>query len=542
MLNHLSHIPIVIVGAGPTGLTLACCLAKRKVPFLILDKKPGLSQITKAIGIQPRTIEYFQFMGIEQKLLDQSIITQHTNMFVGTKRLAQTNYQVIQTPFPYLLSIPQFTTEQILYDHLQNLGGTILFNHELSHFEVQKDKIHLTINNTQSNNSSYQISSQYLISCEGARSSIRKQLQIPFFGLTYKTPFLFADVDIDWSLSRQEMYGWFHKDGLLATAAMPNTSNWKLFADMGSQNLNRKDLNLALLQKLIHKRTGLKEVKVHNLTWIDYFTVNHRMVNRYRAGNIFLAGDAAHIHSPLGGQGMNMGIQDAFNLAWKLAKVYKKESPPNLLDTYETERLPIAKQILQRTHFSTKILTSQYRLLQFFRDQMMTRILGLKMVQKRWLPVTSQLKLDYRKSTLSKNQLSFSKQLLSRIKAGDRLPSGTLVSPNQQAVSIYKCLEGGEFILLILCSTNTKLPNDLSVFHHPSISPILISKTSQISPPINPNDHPIYTTPDLFQKLHLPNGGLCLIRPDGYIAYYSDQLDGSAYQAFLSQNYFIKPI
>ncbi len=529
---------ILIIGAGPTGLTLACELQKRKIDFIIIDKKNAPSTTTKAIGIQPRTMELFAYMDIIDDVIEEAVVVQKTNLFINYQKTIQYNYEHVKnTPYPFLLSLPQCTTEAILLKQLHKLGGKVTYNTEFINLKQHPSFINAELK--KSDNTTTTISCQYLISCEGARSKIRKQLNIPFSGNTYKELFLFADVEINWKLSRQEMYGWFHKNGLLAVAPLPNTKQWKIFVDISSKELQKGEENIDFIEKVMHNRTNDPSISLSNPTWLRSFIVNHRIVNHYQRGNIFLVGDAAHIHSPLGGQGMNMGIQDAYNLAWKLALVVQNKVNPTLLLTYEKERLPVAKDILRRTHINTKVLTAKNGLIRFMRNQIAIKILALPFVQKYWLTRSSQLAIHYANSLISHNHFSNSlyhfSPFLRNCRAGKRVPDFEFSESNNKKANLYTLIKNNDFILLIF-PNKEKIFRSFQTIHQQLPTFIktygIISSNSSLKHSL---PFPLLMTNQqiVSNLFNIKNDGLCLIRPDGYIAYYSSEINIENFNNYL---------
>src|SRR5262249_22577128 len=262
-----------------------------------------------------------------------------------------------------------------------------------------------------------------LVSCEGAHSLIRKQAGFSFDGKTYPMKFFMADVELDWPYARNEVHAWMHPDGVLAAFAMPGHNRWRLMIDSGKAvGDGPAEVTLPLVQQILAARTGEQEARVVNPTWLTEFKINCRMVDCFRKGRVFLAGDAAHIHSPSGGQGIVTGVQDAYNLAWKLGTVLRDGAPDRLLDTYGEERLPAAQGVLRATDRNPNVFFATKPLSRLLRDRVILPVLRMPFMQERLVRKMSQLDKNYRTSSLSVHQDRRLLKMGVRVRAGDRTP------------------------------------------------------------------------------------------------------------------------
>jgi len=265
------------------------------------------------------------------------------------------------------------------------------------------------------------VESQWLVSCEGAHSLVRKRANFSFTGKTYPLAFFMADLELDWSVDHAATHAWIHPEGSFAALPLPGRDKWRLFVEV-TQQLDRMPgkVTLDLIRELMARRVG-SVAAIRGVTWISEFRVSCRMVDRYRAGRVLLAGDAAHIHSPTGGQGIATGIQGATNLAWKLARALRG-APESLLDTYQEERLPKAREVLKKTDGAMTILFAPTAMKRFLRDFVALPILRSPWVQKKMFGKFAQLHVNYRGCSLSRHEDRRNWFARTRIKAGDRAP------------------------------------------------------------------------------------------------------------------------
>ncbi|MET9210462.1 MULTISPECIES: FAD-dependent oxidoreductase [unclassified Nocardia] len=346
---------VVIVGAGPAGLTAAIVLAEAGVDHVLLDRLSEGANTSRAAVVHARTLEVLDELGIAKELLARGIQVPTFKVHDGPKTLATIEFGDLPTAYPYTLMIPQDVTEQVLLDRLHALGGTV--HRPVTVARVADENGHVTVEYSTADDTTGTITADYVIGADGMHSAVRDQAGIGFTGDTYPASFVLADVRMSWPTPRSEVSLHLSPEGVTVVAPLPDPAEerYRVVAtvDEAPEHPTRDDI-----QTLLDARGPAGEVRVDEVLWSSRFRVHHRVADHYRAGRILLAGDAAHVHSPAGGQGMNTGIQDAALLARLLAKVVAGE-PDALLDEYETVRRPIALDVVAFTDRMTRMATLQ---------------------------------------------------------------------------------------------------------------------------------------------------------------------------------------
>jgi 4,5-epoxidase len=431
---------VLVVGAGPTGLTLATLLRKSGIDCLVIDKAEGPSTTSKAIGLQYRVSELLACMGLIDAFAARAVKQTTVNMLVDgslvSKLVLGEFPAAVEGAFaPRVLIIPQSETERLLGSALGAAGGRVQWSSEFVSLSQGEGYVEALLS------SSDTVRAQYLVSCEGAHSVARKQLNIAFDGQTYPHDFIMADVTVnETALKTGQAYSFLHPRGVLSAITMPGERRWRLFIEAGDTRV--EDVTLQVVRDLYAERTGDRHSAISDPTWLTRFKIHSRIVERFRVGRVFLAGDAAHVHSPSGGQGITTGMQDATNLAWKLVHVLRHGAVDSLLDTYEEERRPAAVAVLLATDRNTKLLFARTRLRRWFRDRIFLPLLGTPFVQKRLLGRLSQLNEGYRAASLARAAPRMSGRGL---RAGDRVPDVTLAGGG----TLFSLLGQGKMVALL---------------------------------------------------------------------------------------------
>jgi 2-polyprenyl-6-methoxyphenol hydroxylase-like FAD-dependent oxidoreductase len=300
---------VLIVGAGPTGLTMAHELARDGIQCRLIDKAPHRAMESRAIAIHARTIETFDLMGLADAFLSAGHRISGVNVYGESGRIAHAAFGILETRYPFVLGAPQDETERILEDRLARDGVRVERNTELISLTQRESSVSARLRNA---GRVEEVETDWLLGCDGAHSPVREQLGISFSGATYPEHFVLADVKVAGDLDHAEAQVWLQCEGALAFFPLPQ-DRWRLFIINSPPDWHGEP-GLAQCQTLVDER-GLDRLRLGDPRWTAVFRIHRREAARFRKDRVFLLGDAAHIHSPIGGQGMNMGIQDAFNLA-----------------------------------------------------------------------------------------------------------------------------------------------------------------------------------------------------------------------------------
>ncbi len=387
--------PVLVVGAGPTGLTLACELARHGATVRIIDKLPGVLPWCRATGIHARSLEIFQDLGIVDTFVAEGQKVLGMNQFANGRRFAHARVSAVDSPYPFTLALGQNRTEEILEDLLNRLGVEVERETELVAMSERLDGLDVVL--THASGDEERTSAPWLIGCDGAHSTVRHLNRQHFPGEMDPHAFVIADVALDAGIENDEWYAWLSDRGLLLRFPLPEGRSLLGGTLPESQNERTEAPTLAEIQTLIDER-GPAGARVSDPRWLACFHVHYRHTRHYRHGRSLLAGDAAHVHSFLGGLGMNTGIQDAYNLAWKLALVVRGRAPLSLLDSYEKERWSVAEGVVSLTRAATEDLEGFGHLSPAERERLFRQKPVPEVERMGQARHAEELDLDYRKS------------------------------------------------------------------------------------------------------------------------------------------------
>ncbi|MCS7481043.1 FAD-dependent monooxygenase [Umezawaea endophytica] len=380
---------ITVVGAGPTGLVLACGLLGAGLQVRVVDGADGPAVTSRALGLQPRGAEVLDRLGALGDLPERSIGIDRIALHVNGKPLGALKVgQVTKLVKRRGLMISQTEVEGQLRERLAELGGAVEWGTSLVDAHQDARGVRLTTADGRESRT------DWLVGCDGAHSVVRKASGIGFPGAPLVERFLLADVVADLPLERDVVAVWLSGEDMLAAFPLPG-GVWRLMAPAPAGFRDDGDI-AAVMAGLLRDRAALPDVVVASTAWTSSFRFHRRLADTYCRGRVLLAGDAAHIHSPFGGQGMNTGLGDAENLAWKLALVASGHAEAALLDTYEAERRPIAEGVLSSTSGMTRLIVGESATARFLRDHVLVPMMNRGFVQKAIWEKSSQLKVTYR--------------------------------------------------------------------------------------------------------------------------------------------------
>jgi 2-polyprenyl-6-methoxyphenol hydroxylase-like FAD-dependent oxidoreductase len=487
--------PILIVGAGPTGLVLALWLTKIGIKIRIIDKAAKAGTTSRALVVHARTLEFYRQLGISEEVTEKGFKFPNVNLWVGDEKKATLQISEIgkgSTPCPYIFIFPQDQHEELLISKLKELGVKVERSTELISTENLEDRVRSKIK--LANGSEEVFESQFVAGCDGARSEVRHQMGVEFAGSTYPNWFYVADIVGTGPVMDGELHVSLDKAEFMAIFPLKEKGTARLIGVIRTEGDGSKstweDVNPRLINEL--------KINVKKVNWFSTYHVHHRVASHFQKGRIFILGDASHIHSPVGGQGMNTGIGDAVNLAWKLGEVINQRAPIEILKTYEIERIAFAKRLVNTTDQAFTFVTAQGKLAQFVRTKLVPTILPPQMkfeaARKFMFRTVSQVGITYR-------HCSFNKGEAGKLKGGDRLPWVGSVD---------------NFATLKNLSWQVHVYGDKEI---EGIKAILFPWNSEM------------------HEKGLVKDAAYVVRPDGYIGFISEPADAGAIQDYLKQRF-----
>ena len=399
--SSVENPDVLVVGGGPVGLTMACELWRHGVPCRIVDKADAPQIWSKAAAVSARTMEVFQDMGLIDQVRERGRPMYGVDVYAGEQRVAHVGIDIPGTPYPYIFGLSQRDTELLLAEHLTRLGGRFERGVELVAFEQDENAVQATLRHADGREE--QAIFSWLVGCDGARSTVRRTLELPFEGSTFEQSVVQADIraQFSWPVDANEAIMFLSDNGPLGFLPLLSEGRYRMIA-MGVPD-PEPEPPLALFHSLVAERAPAGTT-VSDPAWRVSFRFHGRIVPSYRHGRVFLAGDAGHIHSPVGGQGMNMGIQDAYNLAWKLALVLSGHGRPSLLDSYQPERWPVGRSTVDLTDRASKnairFMTLRSPIAQALRNQAISFLFNSGMLVNRIFRGLGGMTIDYSASPI----------------------------------------------------------------------------------------------------------------------------------------------
>jgi 2-polyprenyl-6-methoxyphenol hydroxylase-like FAD-dependent oxidoreductase len=387
----MSELPrttdVLVAGAGPVGLTLAASLRARGVDVVLVDKAAEVSNTSRAAVIHARTLEVLHGIDVTDELVGRGVVVPRFTVRERDRALLTIDFDGLPTRHPYALMLPQNITEDVLTSRLAELGGRVHRPYELARLEQDRDGVTATMAGGET------VRASYAVGADGMHSAVRAQTGIGFAGDAYAQSFLLADVHLDWEFDDTEVMLYFAPAGLVVVAPLPGGRHRIVAtADAAPEHPDREDIQAVLDARGPQKRPA----RVTDVLWSSRFRVHHRLADHYREGRVFLAGDAAHVHSPAGGQGMNTGIQDAVALGARLAGVLRDGADERILDGYETERRPVAADVVAFTDRMTRVATADRAAVRMIRNAALRLLNRIPAVRRKIALKLSELAIDRR--------------------------------------------------------------------------------------------------------------------------------------------------
>jgi 2-polyprenyl-6-methoxyphenol hydroxylase-like FAD-dependent oxidoreductase len=475
MATNSSDTQVLIVGAGPVGLFVANECARHNLRFRLIEERSSQSEHSKALAIFPRTLEIFDMAGIVTPFLERANRVTKVAVTVRDRTLGHMNFEPHESPYSFVAMVPQDVSERLLLEALRQKGKDVEYETKFVSAKQDDAAVHVTMEHL---GESTETQAAIVVGCDGAHSAVRHQLHLPFEGAEYKGLFLLADVETNIGLRADEMQLCPSEFGPVAIFPMSATRR-RIVATIKTAEGDAPSLDL--VRDILAQR-GPSAIEARDLHWSSYFRIHHRQVAQLREGRIFIAGDAAHIHSPFGGQGMNTGLHDAWNLVWKLNLFLKGEGNQELLDSYSSERLPVIKNVIETTDLLTRVMGTPNKWAQVLRDAVIPMVSRLAPFQHAFVQRLSELGIAYQGSSIVEGP--------GKRYFDDSLRGGKGIT--------------GRFLLF--------LGNDAQPASKEAAQQLIQSFSA------------------VLESRLFDNQGLLLVRPDGYVAYSSHNSDMAAFE------------
>jgi 2-polyprenyl-6-methoxyphenol hydroxylase-like FAD-dependent oxidoreductase len=543
----------LVVGAGPVGLLLACELRRHGASCRIIDRAPAPTDKSKAVIIHARTIEHLDHLGIEQEFIDRGTLVHRASFFEGGRRLAQLHFDRVDSRYPFVLDIPQSTTEQLLGERLRALGGEVEREVELVGFDQEADGATGILEHA--NGKVERTRARYLVGCDGAHSTVRELTATSFEGSSYEEEWILADVKVEEPpFARDEATIYAEPHHFLAVFPLPD-DRWRLIAvrKVAAPEEPMEPATLEEFEALLLHHAG-EPVRLFDPAWVTPFRIGHRHASHLRSGDVFLCGDAAHVRSQVSGQGMNTGLQDAINLGWKLGLACRGQARPGLLDTYEVERLPAIKRTLFGTDAATRAVTRRHAAGQHVVDGLARLLLGFEPVQDYLTRSISETGINYRGGgCVSSFYAEHAGRRVSHRRRstlpGDHAPEAPRLKtvPEGRQVRLYDLLRHPGHTAVLLqgerapsppAAEAAELVRALQTRFGDEIRPIAVrlrddwSRRDLAVPLMHDVDG------EMHQAYDADQASVYLVRPDGYVGFRADWADRHVLVGFL-QTYLI---
>jgi 3-(3-hydroxy-phenyl)propionate hydroxylase len=508
--KQASYLPVLIVGGGPTGLLTALTLAANGVRSRVIDRRAAPAGASRALGCQPRSMEVLAALGVAGEIVQRSKPLGGSAVLRGDTELFRIDWVPPDAPYPYTYIFPQTALEDVLRARLGQLGVTVEWNLELVGFDD-----HYTARLADGQ----RVGADWIVGSDGARSRVREAANIAFEGRSTGEVHYLADVSFRQKDPVSGPAMWLAPEGPLMLMPLPgDASMWRIFVDVTGESEQLPEPTHESLQALMDERAlGPGRATIDTVYWTSTYRTSLRLAHSYRRDRVFLAGDAAHVFPPYGGQGMNTGIQDAFNLGWKLARVVQGKSSPALLDTYESERRPVAVETIRQVDQRRRLFAVRNPLGRALRDVTLRAFMRSERVRRAGSYATSELGITYH----GRSWACVDDGPVPRPRAGDRAPDGPVGKSR-----LFEIFRPTRFTLLAFGEGNRAptIPSEIS----PDVTVVEINATSD---------------PDrvLTKRYDAEGGALVLVRPDGHIGFRGRANSLAGVESFLSRLRAIQP-
>lgn len=486
---------VLLVGAGPTGLAMAIELKRQGVPFRIVDKSPQPTRYSQALVVQARTLEQFERYGIAGTAVQRGKPLKHASMISEGKTVLSFSFDKIPGHYPFVLFLPQSQTEALLIEHLQSLGGVIERGTELTTITEKPDGVEVQLRHDSGKVENAKPS--WVVGCDGSHSPVREGLKIPFSGAKVGLNFFLGDLELEGpDLLGDELRIYLHRGDVVFIGRLEEKIFRMIIAKHSEQHAaeQKRELTLADFQESIDS-AGIR-LRAVSAKWMTPFRVNDRRAEHIRHDRVFLAGDASHIHSPVAGQGMNTGIQDVANLAWKLAAV-QKGADAALLDSYEEERGMVSEQLLRNTSFVLRAATSTNSFIEKLRNTVIHAASQIPFVQEQIVGFVSETAIAYHKSSAVTDDGG-----AGSLRAGDRIPNPDIRWKGRDMRVLDGLKHGGHLVVALNFENGKDLRERLPQAEFLSLNGAELEKGRE----------------ELTELLG-DRGEFAVVRPDGYVGF-----------------------
>ena len=510
---------------------MACELARNGVKCRIIDKAAAPVSTSRALAIFPRTLEMFQIMGLSGHVLEAGHALDGVAIYDRCGQIGYIGFSSLPSRFRFAINLPQSETERLLTDHLRGFGVVVERERELVGLSQSGSAVQAIIRN--SAGVEEKLEAGWLIGCDGAHSSVRHGLNLPFEGSAYPETFLLADVKVDGPVDHIHIHLFLAGEGIVGVFPFrDDRCRIIVNTQTGAEDQLLSELRLEEIQAIVDSRTSTG-IRLMDPLWLSRFRISYRKTAEFRVGRVFLAGDSAHIHSPAGGQGMNTGIQDAVNLAWKLALVIHQKSLDSLLNSYNEEREPVAKTVLSLTDRLTRMATLQDGLGQQLRNAVIPILTGIHLFEDRIAETMSEIGIHYRKSSIVSGKTGRA------VQAGDRAPDCELqIETAREPLRLLDLLRKPAHHLLFfadadadMAARSNALRVEIGRSYQGLLNAFVVVREKQASFPdvlldLDGIAHALYEAEP---------GAILLIRPDGYIGFRGGARHAAALRDYLKR-------